>query len=104
MSTQVHAIPATVEQGSGETLPWRFDLAPLLGAGETPTTPTARLTNLRTGADYAAGLDGAATLTGLYLTQSVTDLVAGSTYRLAVGFTAEPLGAVWELLLDLVCV
>lgn len=104
MSTQVHTIPDRVEQGSGETLPWRFDLAPLLGAGETPITPTARLTNLRTGVDYAAGLASAPVLTGLYITQAVTDLAAGTTYRLAVGFEADPLGAVWELLLDIVCV
>jgi hypothetical protein len=104
VSTQVHTKPASVEQGPNETLPWRFDLAPLLGAGETASTPSARLTNLRTGADYAAGLDGAPSLDGIYLTQSVTDLVSGTTYRLSVGFTAEPLGAIWELLLDIVCV
>jgi hypothetical protein len=101
--TDVHTRPETVEQGSRETLPWRFDPTALLGAGEVPSAPTATLTNLSTGVLYPAGLSGAATLSGVYITQRVTALAAHTTYRLSVGFTTTVTGKVFECWLDIFC-
>ena len=101
--TEVHVRPGTVEQGSRETLPWRFDTTALLGPGETIGSPTATLTNLATGAEYAAGLQDVPEIDDVYVTQWVTDLEPRVTYRLSVGFSTDPTGKDWEMWLELVC-
>ena len=102
MITEIHVRPDEVEQGSRETLVWRFDTAARLATGETPANPTATLTNLRTGAAYPEGLDGVPLVDDvIYITQAVTDLEANATYRLSVGFDAGP--NTWEMFLTIHC-
>jgi hypothetical protein len=67
---------------AGETLPYDFDLAALLRPGESIGAVTRTLTKLSDGTSYAAGLSGAATPSGTVVTQAVTALVAGQSYRL----------------------
>lgn len=95
--------PDTIEQGSRETLPWRFDPTALLGPGESVTLPTAVLTNLNTGADHTAGLAGAPVVQDVYITQAVTALAVRTRYLLSIGFTTVPTGRVWEMHLELFC-
>src|SRR4030095_3751332 len=102
MITELHGTPDVLPMGSRETLPVRVDVSPLLLPGETPSAPAATLTRLDTGALYPAGLQGAATLTGSYITQAVTALTKGITYRLSVQFQAAS-GKIWTILLDIPC-
>jgi hypothetical protein len=102
MITELHGTPEQSPMGSRETLPFRFDVSPLLLPGETPSAPAATLTRLDTGALYPAGLQGAATITGTYVTQAVTGLTKGITYRLSLQFQAAA-GKVFSVLLDIPC-
>lgn len=88
---------------SGETLPLAFDVYALLASGESASSPTCALTRLDTGASYAAGLSGNPTVSGTTITQAITALANGVTYRLAVTFTAAA-GKTWTVLLDIRCV
>ena len=101
MST-LSVYPPSIEMASSETLPIRMDTSNLLGVGESPTSPTAVLTNLSTGNSYAAGLSGNASVSGNYVTQTVTALTGGQQYRLAVSFTAAS-GKVWTMELSIIC-
>lgn len=95
--------PAMFEMGSGETLPLAFDTTALLGSGESPTSPSCTLTDLATGTVYATGLSGTPSVTGNIITQTVTALIAGHEYRLAVAFTAAS-GKEWQMELRIRCV
>lgn len=87
---------------SRETLPLRFDTSAYLEPGETPSAPATTLYRLDTGATYAGGLSGAPSLSGNYITQTITALTKGITYRLSVRFTAAT-GKIWDILLDIPC-
>lgn len=94
--------PPVKEQASTETLPWRFDTTPLLTTGESPSAAIASLTDDRSGVAYPAGLTGDAQVSGNFITQSVTALQRGRTYRLVVTFQAA-VGKVWSMELILTC-
>lgn len=79
--------PSRAEIASTETVPLAFDMADLLAAGESVASPSVSLTNLITGASYASGLSGSASVSGTRILQSVTALVAGQRYRLVVTMT-----------------
>lgn len=78
-------VPATVEMASPETQSIVVDFAHYLDAA-TIASATVTLTNRSTGLAYAAGL-GAKSNTNTTVTQVLTALVAGETYRLVVTIT-----------------
>src|SRR4030095_8714937 len=103
MITELHGTPDVLPMGSRETLPVRVDVSPLLLPGETPSAPAATLTRLDTGALYPAGLVGSPSLTAdAYITQTVTALTAGITYRLSVQFDVD-VGKTLSVLVDIPC-
>lgn len=72
------------EQKVGESLLWALDVSAQLSGGATLASVTSSsLTNVATGASYAAGLSGAPSVSGTSLRQRVVALAAGQTYRLA---------------------
>lgn len=75
-------------QASSETIKWGLDATNILPAGTTPASPAATLVRLDTGAAAPASLQGAASVNGNVVSQVVTGLAAGVTYRLVVTFTA----------------
>lgn len=87
---------------STETLPLQFDCSPLLANGETPSAPSCVLLDLNTGHTYAAGIAASPSVSTVYVTQTVTGLVAGHSYRLLVTFTAAA-GKVWTMMLSIYC-
>lgn len=88
MTDLLTTIPATETQGSTETIPWSVDLTALLGFGETPSLPAARLIDLATNAAYVDGLSGLPSLVSNVVTQTVTALTPGHVYELTFSFTA----------------
>ena len=77
--------PAVVYVTSLETRALEFDVAALLGAGETPSQPTTRLVDLTTG--EIAGLPKSPTLAANVITQVVSGLTRGHIYELVWGFS-----------------
>lgn len=82
--SEVRVTPGVVYQLSGETLPWTMDFAAAIPSGGALATPTSSLTDIDTGASYAAGLVGSPTISTTTVVQVVTALVVGHTYRLTV--------------------
>lgn len=93
--------PASFQMASTETLPLRFDCTNLLSGAEVPSAVTVTLTDLRERTLYPDGLSGSPSVSTVYITQTVTDLVPGRSYRLAISFTAAA-GKIWtmELLVE----
>jgi hypothetical protein len=91
--SQLSTTPATVEMASSETLPLEISFAVNLGAA-TIISATASLTDLASGAAYAAGL-GERTVGETSVTQPLTALGAGHRYRLVVTVT-DSTGRVWS--------
>ncbi len=79
--------PNTFEIGSRETIPLAFNMAALLAVGESVASPVSALWDLTLGSSYGSGLSGSPTAAGDVITQTVTALVSGHTYRLMVGMT-----------------
>lgn len=101
--TTLAVVPASWEMASTETLPLGFTTTPLLGAGETPSSPSVLLVDLYSGQPHAGGLSGSPSVSGNVITQTVTKLQAQHQYRLLVTFTAAA-GKVWTMELILDCV
>ncbi|HET6498459.1 MAG TPA: hypothetical protein VFH17_05375 [Coriobacteriia bacterium] len=99
--SQLSTSPAMIEMASTETLPIEVSFAANLGTA-TIASATASLTDLATGAAYSAGL-GAPTNTTTAVTQTITALVAGHRYRLAVTVT-DSSGRVWTSETTVACV
>lgn len=78
--------------GSGESLPLGVDVAALLLDGETISSPAATLTDVSGAA--SGGTVGGSSVAGTVITQAVSALAAGNTYRLVVAFTAG--GKTWQ--------
>jgi hypothetical protein len=82
------SIPPQLEMLNAETLLLVCDFTPLLASGEVLTAPVCTLTQIDTGASFAAGLSGAAGLasgTGgasKAISQIVTGLIARRSYIL----------------------
>ena len=83
--SQLSTTPDTIEIGSTETKSPSISFAPNLGAA-TIVSATATLTNIETGALYAAGL-GTKTVTATAVIQQLTALQAGVRYRLVITAT-----------------
>ena len=106
MSTEATTYPGAITVLSGETLPIGIDFTPLIATGQTPTTPTAALYDVTavvgSGPGTPVTLTGSLTLVGNVVSQSVTGLVAGHTYRLVLGLTAAA-GTIWQAGVILAC-
>jgi len=102
MRPTIAVCPDTFEMSSHETLPLAFDVANLLLAGETPSGPSATLTQIDTGQDYVSGHPGVPIIQGTQLIQTVTALQPGKRYRLIIQFTAAA-GKVWAPSLNIDC-
>lgn len=76
--------PASQEVLSVETLALVADMTAELGTSETISSASVTLTQLDTGLSYPAGLSGTPTITGAgkLITQVVTNLLPGKSYRL----------------------
>jgi hypothetical protein len=101
MGTILNVIPDTHVQGSLETIPVKIDMVDLLDleAGQAIGAPAAQLIDVASGVNYAGGLNGAISVSGTVVTQSLKSLVAGHRYRLIVTFTAVA-GTVYEVVLE----
>lgn len=99
--SQLSTNPASIDMASSETLPIEVSFAANLGAA-TISSSVATLTDLETGAAYAAGL-GTKTGTSTTVTQTLTALQAGHRYRLAVTVT-DSTSRVWSSETSIVCV
>lgn len=98
-------VPGSITVLSGETLPISIDMTLLVNTGETPSTPTSALfdiTSTSPGTSFPTGLSGAPTIAGNVVTQKVTGLTAGHTYRLVLGFTAVA-GKIWQAGVIITC-
>lgn len=102
MTDQLVTIPAAFQMASTETLPFALDTTPLLVGLETPSAPVVTLTELATGVAYPTGLSGSPIVAGNVITQHVTALQAGWSYRLAFTFQAA-VGKVWTEYVLLTC-
>jgi hypothetical protein len=91
VSTILSVVPNIHVQGSAEKLPVEIDMIDLLdvGLGEVVGSPDTDLIDIATNVNYAAGLNGAPTVDGTVLTQSLHNLIAGHRYRLVVVFNAS---------------
>ena len=98
--SQLSTTPASVEMGSTETLPIEISFVPHLGAA-TIASAVVTLTDLPTGAAYAAGL-GVKTNTTTAVTQTLTALEPGHRYRLVVTVT-DSTGRVWASETNIEC-
>lgn len=86
--TTLEVVPGIYEQASTERVPIEIDMAPLLGVGESVASPTATLTRLSNGTEYAEGIEGNPTEAGDVVTLTLANLEPGERYRLVVLFTA----------------
>lgn len=100
----VYTIPRRWSMGPLEDLPLALDAGPLLTNGETVTaaSPTATLIDLATGASYAAGLHGSASVSGTTFVQYVHSLLVGHHYQLDIT-GADSAGRTWTLRLNVDC-
>lgn len=71
-------------QISTEVRPWAIELAAELDVGDVPSAPASTLTDLLTGLAFPAGLPTAAEVVGTMVTQTVSGLVGGHSYRLVI--------------------
>ena len=97
--------PGTLNVSSGETLPIGIDFTLLMTAGQSLSLPTAALYDITTadpGTSFPAGLSGSPSAVGNVVTQTITGLAAGHTYRLVLGATAAT-GVIWQAGLVIVC-
>lgn len=88
-------------QASGETIRWSVDVTAQIPANTTPASPTATLVRLDTGVAVPASLSGAAGVVGNVVSQTVTALTAGVSYRLALAYQAG--GDTLESAVVLIC-
>ena len=77
----------SMEIGSRETMPLRFNMSQLLAAGESVTSPVSALWDVTSGTSYGSGLSGSPSASGTFIEQTVTALVSGHTYKLMIGMT-----------------
>ncbi len=88
MSDTISFNPAVFEMAAGETQTLSFDFAAQLTGAEQVQSAVCALTNLVTGAAFAAGLSGSPTVSGGdTVIQAVSGLTAGTIYRLTVTAT-----------------
>lgn len=82
--------PPFLELATSEVLPIAFDATALLANGDAVATPTAILTRVADGTDFADALSDSPAATDNVITVTVdgSELVAGESYRLAVSFSA----------------
>lgn len=71
-------------QISTEVRPWEIEMAAELDLGDVPVSGTATLTDLLTGLEYPDGLSGTVVVVGTTVTQTVTGLLGGHSYRLVI--------------------
>jgi hypothetical protein len=88
---QVMGTPEIYGQGTTEAVVYIFDFQNIIGdSGSTPTTPTCKVFNVKTGVDTSAtNLSGPATAidgTKVVCTPLIS-LVADTQYRLVAGMT-----------------
>ncbi len=96
-------VPSAITVLSGETLPIGIDFSGLITQGQTPTSPTASLFDITSATPGTpVTLTGPLTLVGNVVTQTITALTAGRTYRLILGLTAVA-GTVWQAGVTLTC-
>lgn len=102
MPTTLRGSPATIQVGSRAVEAIPFDLTDSLGAGESASSPNSALTDLTTGATYAAGIVSTA-LAGSVITVTVHDLVAEHVYRLEVWYSIAATAKVEHFGIQIVC-
>jgi hypothetical protein len=78
--------PYEIEQGSNSTLPWDIEFSAHLGGGESLSTPSATLEDLRDGT-FPSGKVQSATVVGTKVRVTLTALTRGATYRLVTKAT-----------------
>lgn len=66
-----------------------IDFAARLSVGESLSSPTSELVDIRTNTAYAAGLSGSPSISGTQVLQTLHNLEAGHQYWLVLGATVS---------------
>lgn len=84
--------PASRDIATTEYMPGVWDYAALLSGGESLSSPTVTVTDVRTGSAVAAALQGSAAVAGNTVTQTIkgSALTPGRQYRVLVTATITP--------------
>lgn len=101
--TDLHTDIGHTDVGSREDLVFTVDVAALLDAGQSISSPHAYLTDRATGNDVTVACVGAVSSTGTKISAEVRALTSGKQYRLSFTFSPTA-GIVRQTIWDLDCV
>lgn len=88
MRTDLEFEGSPVDMSADEIIPWGFDPADVLLAGEVVANPTVKAYKLSDGSDVSGTvLNGAASVVDDIIYQTVKSLTKGEKYRVEVKFT-----------------
>jgi hypothetical protein len=103
----IDTLPATIEVGSTESLPFTFDPTTYQNAtGDTGLRfPTSVLTDISTTPNQVITLPDAPAISSGLIIQMLrgSTLTVGHTYSLVIGFTGTPSNAVWSMRTTVFC-